>query len=54
MSKLPYVNQSIIDEHDDAKPETKKVLMYGWDIDNTQKTRVVVNVNGELGVTIDE
>jgi len=34
-------------EHEDATmPETKRVLVYGWDAANTQKVRLAVNSDG--------
>lgn len=54
MSKLPYTDQTIKDEHDSVSPETKRVSLYGWNSDTMEKTRVAVNENGELKVTINE
>lgn len=35
-------------EHDQDGPETKKVSLYGWDVDNLQKVKLAVNSSGTL------
>lgn len=36
-------------EHEDATPpETKRVLVYGWDATNSQKVRLKVNDDGQI------
>lgn len=50
-----YENRRPTDElesDDTALPETKRVLLYGWDYIGLQKVRVAVDVNGYLRVTI--
>lgn len=42
-----YVNQIIQDEHDNSsEPKTKRVLLYGWDTSNQQKTKLAVSSDG--------
>ena len=48
MSEQPYVNQSIRDEHDKVSPESKRVTVYGWDVDSLQKVRLKLNSDGTL------
>lgn len=58
MSTLPSTNQTFKDEHDNAAPNTKRVSMYGWDSENSQKTRIqtksnVNTGNGEILVNLE-
>ena len=39
-------------EHDQDGPETKKVSLYGWDVDNLQKVKLVVNSSGSFLVPV--
>jgi len=38
----------ILEHEDSTAPETKRVLLYGWDADGLQKVRLKVNANGAL------
>ena len=48
MSEQPYVVQAARDEHDHEQVPTKKVLLYGWNSDTLEKTRVGINADGSL------
>jgi hypothetical protein len=43
-----YVNKTIRDEHDYDEPRAKRVLVYGWDVNNLQKVRLAANSDGSL------
>lgn len=49
MSRLPYNLETNKQEHDDASPRTKRVSMYGWDVENAQKTRLQTVINPNTG-----
>jgi len=51
--KFPkYPNETHKQEHDNSSsPTTKRVSLYGWDVDNTKKVKVGINSDGELKVT---
>ncbi len=52
MSDIKYHPEVDKLEHDDSSsPETKRVLLYGWDDDNLQKVRLSVDNNGNLFIS---
>ncbi len=40
----------VLEHEDTTSPETKRVLLYGWDVDNLQKVRVKVNSSGVVAL----
>jgi len=46
---IKYFPEVAKEEHEDSSaPPTKRVLLYGWDSNGTQKVRLKVNADGEL------
>jgi hypothetical protein len=37
----------LLEHEDETAPETKRVLLYGWDATNLSKVRMAVNASGE-------
>jgi hypothetical protein len=46
--ELTYPGAAVRNEHDNTPPETKRVSLYGWDIENTQKTKIRATVEGSI------
>ena len=45
---IDLLKQSILNEHDSSQIGTKRVLVYGWDLDNLLKVRLKVDADGRL------
>lgn len=51
---IKYYPSIQLEEHDPDSPESKRVLVYGWDADGLQKVRIKVDSNGNQIIKTEE